>query len=185
MTMLEELESWSGDCILSAFYMCINFLLACAHCELHPTALALDDPPVDLRLHDFSLRHTLDLTCLAQVIRSVHAARHTANQYDHWTTTWVSNDLEKFASQTFGAAVGVKEVRDMVRDGRRLNRLEHESRNAFVGFVVALDWRRFQSTSDAQLQRMVRHLLALPAVQGLLRLLPAQWYHQSFLHYHG
>ena len=73
----------------------------------------------------------------------------------------------------------------MVRDGQRLAWLENECGNGYIGFIMAMDWHRFQATPDPWLLRLAQDLLGLPAIRGLLTLLPPQWPGESFGHYHG
>jgi len=183
--MSENAASMSSDCILNAFYVCVHFLLTRSSHELHLACPPINGPPVDIRLHDFSLRYQLDLTCLTQVIRTVHASRHAAYHYDSWCMKQGSNNIEEFTFHTFGVEVNVQEVRDMVRDGQRLGRVEYECQDAYASFIVALDWRRFQETPDSQLLHLTSSLLSLPVVQGLRGLLLPEWPSDSFGYYHG
>lgn len=79
----------------------------------------------------------------------------------------------------------MKDVEVVVRDGQRLGWLENECQNGYVGFIVALDWRRFQATPNMMLLRWTKDLLASPPVNSLLSLLPPRWSWESFGHYHG
>lgn len=76
-------------------------------------------------------------------MRTVYAVRHTAYYFADWSSRAGSDSIEDFTHQTFGHQAGVEEVRGIVIDGQRLYRLEHQCRNAYIGLVAALDWRRF------------------------------------------
>lgn len=183
--MSEQTLTLSPGCVLNAFYVWIPYLLSCSTNELHLADISVDELPVDLRLHDFQLRYHLDGFCLTQAMRTVHAVRHAAYHYTDWSSRTGSDSIEDFTQHTFGSHAGVEEVRSMVIDGQRLERLEHQCQNMYVGLVVALDWRRFQTTADARLIQLSGELLCLPAVQSLLVLLRPEWPRESFGHYHG
>lgn len=179
------MRSLSPGCVLNAFYAYAPYLLGCTTYDLHPARLLIDHVPVDLRLHDFALRHQLNGFCLTQAVRTVHAARHAAFHFMDWSARAPSASMSDFSRQTFGDHVSTEDVQAMVVDGQRLAQLERQCENTYVGLVLALDWPRFQATSDAMLARLGHHLLGVPAVQGLLALLRPQWPGESFAHYHG
>lgn len=183
--MSDEAFTLFPGCVLNAFYVWMPYLLSCSTNELHLADIPVGDPPLDLRLHDYQLRYHLDGFCLTQAMRTVHAVRHTAYHFADWSARTGSNSVEDFTYQTFGSQIETEEVRGMVIDGQRLDRLEHQCRNAYIGLVVSLDWRRFQMTSDARLDQLVGDLLCLPAIQHLLALLRSEWPRESFGHYHG
>lgn len=183
--MSQDAALLSSDCLLHTFYVCIQFLLACPSLELHLIGDISNDLPVDIRLHDFRLRYRLDLTCLTQLIRTVHAARHAAYHFSNWSLKRGTNSIEEFTYHTFGSDVDVAEIQDMVRDGQRLGQIEYQCGSAYASFIVALDWHRFQATPDSQLLQLTNDLLSAPAVQGLLGLLMPQWPADSFGRYHG
>ncbi|KAK5073263.1 hypothetical protein LTR51_005905 [Lithohypha guttulata] len=182
--MMGVMVPLSLDCLLSAAYVCLSFFLACPSPAAHLVAEPVDALSTDLRLHDFGRRAQLDRMCLAALVRAVHAARHSAYHYNTWCHRHRSNSLDHFTLDTFGPGVRVEDIHVMVRDGQRLAWLENESGCGYVGFIVALDWRRFQTTSDPLLLALAKDVLALPSVRGLLTLLSPQWPRESFGHYH-
>ncbi|KAK5077789.1 hypothetical protein LTR70_009409 [Exophiala xenobiotica] len=174
----------SSSCILNAAYVFLSFILATPAPTLHVVVTPIDQLPVDLRLFDFGWRNQLAGRCLTSLVRTVHAARHVAYHYETWCLRERSNSLADFAWHTFGRTVGVEHIQLMVRDGQRLAWLENECGNGYIGFIMAMDWHRFQATPNVWLLRLAQDLLALPAIRGLLALLPPQWPGESFGHYH-
>lgn len=183
--MSEEVFTLLPGCVLNAFYVWMPYLLNCSTNELHLADIPVADAPLDLRLHDFSLRYHLDGFCLTQAMRTVHAARHAAYHFADWASRTGSDSIEDFADQTFGTHALAEDIRSMVIDGQRLDRLEYQCQNTYIGLVMTLDWRRFQTSTDAQLLQLGGDLLGLPAVQHLLVLLRPEWPRESFGHYHG
>lgn len=178
-------SSLAASCLLNALYVCTTYLLACPTPDLHLAKLPRGHLPKDLRLFDYSWRYRLNATCLVALIRAVHAARHVAYHYDTWHTQTGSTDVSQFTDHVFDGRANPDEIRDMIRDGHRLGWLEKECQNSYVGFVVALDWPRFQATPDFALLRAMQDVLAVPAARSLVMLLEPQWPWQSFSQYHG
>jgi hypothetical protein len=183
--MAESVSPQSSECMLNAFYVLTNFLLAHPQTELHLTGLPIHKPPADVRLHDFALRYHLDLTCLTQVFRTVFAVQHLAHHYNTWAHKCGHKDIEQFSHQTLCLDTDVREVRTMIIDGQRLLQIEHATQCPYIPFIVALDWRRFEVTMDDQIMQLTNSLLCTPAVQAILDALNPQWIYDSFNRYHG
>lgn len=59
------------------------------------------------------------------------------------------------------------------KDELRLGLPDSPSWTVYIDFSVALDWARFQATSNAQLCHLARDVPLLPAVQGSIGLAAA------------
>lgn len=168
-------QPWSLGCLLNSFYIVANYAVWRRDEMLHWVDLPLPQPPCSLLLYDYSFRHHLDLTCVTQLVRTVSATRYVAAAFDQWSADCGSTDMNRFAREVLGPSVPASKVHDMVQDGRRLHRLEIESADVYASLVVALDWHRFQVTSDGVLIDLVRGLFTIPAAQALLLQLSMQW----------
>ena len=182
---MEVILPWQPECLLNAFYVFTHFLLARPQIELHFTALRTEGTDLDIRLHDYSLRYQLHLTCVVQVIRTVFAAQHLAHHYSTWARTRPAAPLEVFAKQTMTSNFDIHEVARMVRDGQRLLQFEQAFGTPYICFIVAFDWSRFEATSDALLYSLTQDLSAKPVAQAVIHSLAPDWTHSSFMWYHG
>lgn len=183
--MIESTTPLDSQCVLNTFYVLVHFLQARPQIELHLTEPFNRYDLKDIRLHDFRLRYQLDLACLVQVIRTVYAAQHAAQHYNSWTQKWGSNSIEEFSRHGFHFGYDTTEVACMIKDGRRLLQLESACGCPYTSFVMALDWRRFEATSNDQLLQLTQDLLSKPAIQGIVKSLAPHWMYASFTWYHG
>jgi len=172
------------ECLISVFHVCAHLFIAQPH-ELHLSRPLLHT--TDLRVRDYSQLSMLRLTCPAQLVRAVHAARHTAIHFHHWSASPGASDVRSFATSCFGSLTEPKVdlVERMVEDGQRLVWLENACHHELVPFVVALDWSRYRKLSNAQLLHVAGQFLSSPVTVGLRTLMSLPWLRQSFSCYHG
>lgn len=126
-------------CLLNALYIYADFFLGNPP-ELHLSqSLSSVD---DLRVQDYAQRTLLRTACTAQLVRAVHAVRHTASYYQVWAETSDPGRTLDFTSAVF-PSTDSRLVLQMVRDGQRILWLKQSCRNAYIGYLIATDWIRF------------------------------------------
>lgn len=173
------------QCLLHGFYVLTYFLLATPEPKLHVTGLPTEPAPDDIRLHDFGLRYQFNLTCLSQIFRTVFAAQHVAHHYNAWTREHRTDSMELFARHAFHCRADVREVARMVRDGARLLQVEEATGSPFVSAIVALNWRQFEASTDAQVRSAFDAMLSRPSVSAIMTILSPQWMYRLFDEYHS
>ena len=168
-------------CLLNALHVYTDFFLG------QPPDLHLSQPLTsvdDLRVQDYAQRTLLRTACAAQLVRAVHAVRHAASHYQVWAETSDPDKVLDFTRAVF-PGTDSRLVLQMVSDGQWILWLEQSCRNAYIGYLMAADWARFQQMSLAQLHRVATIFLSIPFARRLLERLSVTWPSESYSFYAG
>lgn len=175
-------QASNTKCLINTFHAYLHVFVA------QPTELHLSRPllhTADIRLHDYTQRLFLAQGCATQLIRSCHAARHTAWQFGQWTLAQGEANVSKFTRDTFGQFAEVEVVEQMIEDGRRLSWIYSVCQNGYVAYLLASDWARYGDLSNTQLTLLANNVLVSPVVAKIMPLLSPGWLDQSLMWYHG
>ena len=169
-------------CLINAFHAYLHVFIAQPH-ELHLSRPLLHT--ADIRLNDYTQRLFLAQGCATQFIRSCHAARHTAWQFNQWSLGQGEVNMSRFVQDNFGTFAEVEIVEQMIEDGRRLGWIHSICQNGYVAYLLGSDWTRYSRLSNTQLTLLATDFLLAPAVAKIMPLLSPVWLDQSLAWYHG
>ncbi len=171
------------DCLVTGFVNLLPFFL-CRQEELLHLSITINDCG-ELRLQDFSLRFGPRFLCFSQTVRVILATRHAAFHFKNWIERKQDANIVQYAIHSFGVGANVSEVGEMVRNGQKLTKIEHQCWNMYMQFWIAQDWDRFQATPTSDLIRISNDFLKLGLVKNILRILPPQFPVTAHSNYHG
>lgn len=178
---MDDTSSINHHCLLNALHVYAPYFLS------QPLDLHLCQPlaPVsDIRLQDYAQRTLLRTACAAQLVRAVCAVRHAASDYRHWSGFPDERRITEYARFAFPGA-DARLVQQMITDGRRILWLEQTCCNKYIGYLISVDWVKFQRMSNTQLFSIARTFLATPLAKGLLTQCASDWPSIIYSQYSG